>query len=172
MSVGRTHYQLVMAATVLTLLLAPGCILDPLERMCTRSKPDDADFAGRWVPSQSTLNDMRSAGRYDTSRETILTLNADHTFELENMPDWWNNLERTPDRTPGQSHGAFISYSGKWQTSSVLRAPCWGIELNTALVSTTIDLLNQGAPYSIYTTIGDPDERHRMVLVRMGEPGR
>lgn len=125
-----------------------------------RQKPLEADLVGRWVPTVQTLTDMRSYGGYAISTHELV-LNADKTFSIKNMPDWWAT-------DFGESKKGFQSASGKWALSSAAGGRDWGIDL---VVGTSgigfVHIRNQKPPYMIHIGIGDPDNGHFMLFERL-----
>jgi hypothetical protein len=75
-------------------------------RLVTR-KPDRKDLIGTWVIDQATTEDMRTRGRYDVSRPTRITLHDDDSFEMTDMPDWYQDVS-------GKPHGGLVNLNGKW----------------------------------------------------------
>jgi hypothetical protein len=85
-----------MTRTFLFLPLAlflSGCMnfgIEWSELSYTRKKPNQRDVIGTWVPTAATIKDLQERGRYVVSRHE-LTLRADGTFVIVNMPDWWTD---------------------------------------------------------------------------------
>src|SRR4051812_13835432 len=95
-----------LAAVTFPFLLSSCCLPTWPELQYTRTKPSDAEIIGNWLPTGETITDIRKRGRYPVT-EHELTLRADHTFTMRNMPDWWLNGF-------GESHGHFDSGEGTW----------------------------------------------------------
>jgi hypothetical protein len=121
----------------------------------TRQEPGKVDLVGIWVPDEATLQLMHQNGRYDTRVQPRLTLRADGSFELVNMPDWWTN-------NFGESHGEFESYSGNWLISK--SGQVWNVELRPPSGTRFAGLIGQSPPYRIDFTIGDADENESMIF--------
>ena len=124
-----------------------------------RQKPLEANVAGKWVPTAQTLEDMRNKGGYAISTHELV-LNADKTFFMRNMPDWW--------ATDLESKKGFQSASGRWMLSPATGGSDWGIDL---MVGTSgigfVHVRNQKPPYLIHIGIGDPDNGHYMLFERI-----
>jgi len=86
-----------------------------------RQKPRDADLVGTWVPTAESLKFMRTEGGYVISTHELV-LNADKTFLVRNMPDWWKT-------DSGESRKGFDSASGRWELSLATGDRDWGITL-------------------------------------------
>lgn len=118
----------------------------------TRSEPNKSDLVGTWTPDRASLGDMRTRGHYDPNVEPKLILRADDSFDLINMPDWWENGF-------GESHGTFRAYSGKWGVSQEI-SKFWQLFLS----GRNVELFGQKAPYRLNFIIGDPDSDESMVF--------
>jgi hypothetical protein len=125
-----------------------------------RQRPLEADLAGKWVPTAQTLEDMRNTGGYAISTHELF-LNADKTFFMRNMPDWWAT-------DFGESKKGFKSASGRWTLLPATGGGDWGIDL---VVGTSgigfLHVRNQKPPYLIHIGIGDPDNGHYMLFERI-----
>jgi hypothetical protein len=129
----------------------------------TRTRPIEAELAGRYVPSGSTLADMRSRGRYDVSAaKTNLILRDDASFEMIEMPDWWLH-------SSGESWQGYHHWSGTWSIKQNSSDKTWSLALTTGQMTTSADLANQKPPYAIYFVLGDPDEHEGMTFVKANE---
>src|ERR1700730_2014747 len=74
----------------LSVVLLNGCIFD--WHTYTRSRPDQKDLVGTWLPDAKTIDDMRTKGGYDVlNGKTRILLREDGTFEAFDMPDWWHD---------------------------------------------------------------------------------
>ena len=104
---------------------------------------------------------MRERGGYDVSKLTRITLSDDGSFEIVNMPDWWNNGF-------GDSQRGFSSFSGRWALSN--NAGYWRIGLSFFNTRRFINLvghkLGGSPPYYLEVLVGDPDSGDKMVFVR------
>lgn len=136
-------------------------VFSPYKLVSTR--PEDTDIAGIWIADESTLNDMRTRGKY---RETVvpkLIFHADGKFQMENMPDWWRDGF-------GRSTGGFQTGEGTWKLEQ--NRCCWtiGLLLKSHNVSTDFGLREHrsgGDPkFIIERMIGDPDSDDTMTFVR------
>lgn len=124
----------------------------------TREEPAREALVGVWLPDEHTARDMKERGRYDTSAfPTKLIFNADGSFEMVNMPDWWADGY-------GQSQGSFHSARGQWRVAR--RGEFWGIELASANGTTEMRLTGQEPPYQIEIVLGDPDTGQSMFFSR------
>jgi len=122
----------------------------------TTVPPNKADLVGTWVPDASTLKEMSSKGGYDSSVKTALVLRNDGTFELSNMPDWWNTAF-------SESNSKFNQYSGRWSISQH-DSQFWHLTLEWTVAARVVDLFGQHPPHQIAFRIGDPDNDRWMVF--------
>jgi hypothetical protein len=157
----RTAYR-----TLLFLPLAlflSGCMNNGIEwseLSYTRKKPNQADVIGTWVPTATTVKDLREVGGYVISKHELI-LRADGTFTMVNMPDWWSGRN--------EPKKGFESGSGKWQLLQDNNVwTVWDIELDFSefVVANAIHLQRQKPPYLLHITVGDPDSGHYMLFER------
>ncbi len=144
-------------AVVLCLIVSAGCI--SLPQNYTRTEPDREQLVGTWVPDQATLRDLRERGGYDTTATIQVTLERDGSFQITNMPDWW-------DDSFGRSYKSFNSYFGKWEILHPQGAGIWQIMFEDSRYRRPVDLLNNTPPYRLYFIVGDPDEDRGMTFVK------
>jgi hypothetical protein len=123
----------------------------------TRKEPKKSDLLGTWVPDKSSLRVMQSEGGYDVYIQPKLILKADDTFELTNMPDWWDN-------GLGKSRQGFQDYSGSWGVSTYGDTGFWHLDLKSSSKTRSVNLMGQTVPYRIEFTIGDPDSNVSMIF--------
>jgi hypothetical protein len=155
-----------LVPAVLVVLLVSGCFLPTgPELHYTRRKPSEAELIGSWRPTAEAVRDIRHRGRYATT-EHELTLRADHTFTMRNMPDWWRNGF-------GEPHGQFESGDGTWQLASDRNVwQIWVVQLHFSnfaghmALNTSVHLYHQRPPYLIFIGVGDPDEAEGMLFER------
>ena len=130
------------------------------ELQFARQKPLETELVGTWVPTTQTLEDMRGNGGYSISTHELV-LNADKTFAMKNMADWWAT-------DFGESKKDFQSTAGRWTLSPADGGRDWGIAL---IVGTSeialVHVRNQVPPYLIHIGIGDPDNGHFMLFERI-----
>lgn len=156
----RLFIELVHGIFLICLLvLGPlACRVPTLDQLnYTRNEPKKSDLLGTWVPNQSSLREMESSGGYDTSVQPKLILKADGTFELVNMPDWWDNGF-------GRSNKSFQDYSGSWGLSTYGNTGRWDIDLKSLSRMRSVNLIGQSPPYRIEFIIGDPDSSVSMIF--------
>jgi len=131
------------------------------ELQFAHQKPKDADLIGKWVPTVQTLQDMRTKGGYAISTHELV-LNADKSFLMKDMPDWWATEW-------GESKSGFQSSSGKWALfSNPTCGYCWGVDLvvGTAEIG-FVPIRNRRPPYLLHIGIGDPDNGQFMLFKRV-----
>jgi hypothetical protein len=152
------------------LLALTGCPVNlDTERMPT-TPPNRADLVGIYRPTADTLTYIRKEGGY-AEREMSLTLKADGTFELENLPDWWHTEWGKPE-------GGFDSGSGQWDLE---KSQDWW-ELNLSFTDTKRFakpeagrqgfgplLIGHAAPYIIAFPFGEPDNGREMQFERAAD---
>ncbi len=149
---------LISSLALLASCYNPGEIVEEIQ--FARQKPLEADLVGKWVPTAHTLTDMRSNGGYAISSHELV-LNADKSFSMKNMPDWWAT-------DSGESKRGFQSVSGRWALSPSTGGGDWGVDL---LVGNSgigfVHIRNQRPPYMIHIGVGDPDSGHFMLFERL-----
>ncbi|HEX6623316.1 MAG TPA: hypothetical protein VF064_06355, partial [Pyrinomonadaceae bacterium] len=98
---------------------------------------------------------------YDVSRLTRITLSDDGSFEIVDMPDWWNNGF-------GKSYRGFASFSGRWALSNI--GGHWRIGLSFFGTRRFLNLVEHkmggSPPYCVEIIVGDPDSGDEMIFVR------
>lgn len=139
-----------------------GCMNNGInlsELSFTRAKPNPTDLIGTWVPTNATIADLKENGKYVISTHE-LTLKADGTFSMVNMPDWWRT-------NFGESKKGFDSGGGKWQLYAD-KDPwtVWAVELDFPkfTVPNAIHVTHQKSPYLLHIWVGDPDSGHAMLF--------
>jgi hypothetical protein len=157
---------------LLVLIALTGCPVNlDTERMPT-APPNRADLVGVYRPTADTLTYIRKEGGY-AERDISLTLKADGTFEVENLPDWWRS-------DFGHPEGGFDSGSGKWDIEK--SQDWWGLNLSFSDMKrfakpaddgrgAGATLIGHAAPYDIAFTVGDPDSGHEMRFERVADSG-
>lgn len=151
------------AAILCTLtLLVASCDESTRYYNLTRTKPEQHDLVGVWVPDKATREYVRGKGGYDTSLETKLILEGSGVLKIVNMPDWWNDGF-------GMSHGKVQSEQGTWRLYQSSGSETW--EVSMALPSGTkfMNVLGQKPPYSMFLYVGDPDSGEMMTFTRNGD---
>lgn len=145
---------------ILLLSFGLACRVPSLDQLNhTRKEPKKSDLLGTWVPEKSSLRVMQSEGGYDVSIQPKLILKADDTFELINMPDWWDN-------GLGKSHKGFQDYSGSWGLSKYGNTDFWDVYLKLSSTRSA-NLIGQNPPYRIEFIIGDPDSNVSMIFEKL-----
>lgn len=153
------RYRRKTVLVFLVALLFLGCRPPTLDQLnYTRTRPKKADLVGIWIPNKSSLEYMQKNGGYDPAIQPKFVLRDDETFELSNMPDWWDNGF-------GESNKGFQSYSGKWIIND-FKEGFWKIELRPPSGTRVIDIIGQSPPYYLEFTIGDPDENNAMKFTK------
>lgn len=125
------------------------------------AEPNRAEIVGVWTPDPATVEDLRGRGGYDASVPVRLTLREDGTFELANMPDWWDNGF-------GKSYKGFSSASGRWELTN--GSGGWGVSLKYSGASRSAGLVEhkfRDSPrYYMEFILGDPDSGDAMIFAR------
>src|SRR5689334_20473618 len=91
---------------VIALCCLCGCQYDPYTSVYTTKEPKSQDVVGRYLPNRETCDYVLTKGRY-AQCDASITLSADGSFSITNMPDWWNSS--------GEPRGGFDSGTGKWK---------------------------------------------------------
>jgi hypothetical protein len=157
--------------SILLLPLLTGCGVNLDTERYPTAAPAAARLVGVYRPTADTTSFIKHEGGY-AEREISISLRADGTFSVENIPDWW--------RTDfGKPAGGFDSGSGTWKTAN--RQDWWALELafddTTGFASkdaeggllTEANLIAEQAQYDISLTIGDPDSGGEMRFHRVAD---
>jgi hypothetical protein len=150
----------------LTNLMCGFGAFDFASEQFTKTKPELMQLVGFYLPTPETWELINETGQY-TIQEPSLTISADDTFEMTNMPDWW--------RTDfGKSLGGTDSGKGKWSLSS--QNDWWQIELHFDITDfnsdpslsgdyvTYCEISGEQQPYSLWFYVGDPDDGRVMIF--------
>ena len=120
-----------------------------------------AEIVGTWTPDKATIDDLSARGGYDVSLPIQLTLRGDGTFEMANMPDWWDNGF-------GKSYKGFYSASGRWELTNGVGH--WAVSLKYSGASRPVSLVEhkfRDKPrYYMEFVLGDPDSGDEMIFAR------
>ena len=145
-----------ICVAICALLLLVACQYDPYTTEYTSHRPNESDLAGTYVATAETQELIRRAGTYP-ARDPRVTLGADHTFAIKDVPDWFV--------TEGDAGTKLVSGHGTWKLwrsqdwwtlmvefqessgQSVFKGP-FGMEFH---------LVGEKEPYLVHMTIGDPD---------------
>ena len=141
-------------------------MVDFKELNFARKKPSVEYIVGSWAPNKETIKYIRDEGKYPDVN-TKLIFRKDGTFNVVNMPDWWND-------PVGTSKKKMISGNGEWQfekyTTSLKYLDYWYIDLRFAkdhLGTLGIDIYGQKNPYMLFIRVGDPNSGNGMFFERL-----
>jgi hypothetical protein len=182
MSLVKSFCRFIFASSI-TLVLTGCPIANWHELNFTRHKPSEADLIGRWIPTAKTRKEILKRGKYPDAICEI-RINADGSFTMRNMPDWWRG-------GLGESHRRLESGSGVWKLSEPSstrmsasgkvyrhKDPWAGWELLLRFASfsgehpipsggaTSVRLCRQSPPYQMFFYVGDPDSGDAMLFER------
>jgi hypothetical protein len=165
-STNQTLSKAALAQIILLVLFLTSCNVPVDEyvgsyRLVT-NKPDRLDLIGKWIIDQATVKDMRVRGKYEVSRPTEIVLRADDSFEMINMPDWYQHGS-------GESHGGLLNFTGRWSLNG--DNGFWRVYLNVPTqFAPYFDLREpryKSQPrYLLEIVLGDPDSGERMTFVK------
>lgn len=146
------------------------CVCPSLDYLSfAKTKPGLSDMVGKYIPTANTLELMRDNGYYAVN-DISVTLSADNTFTMTNMPDWWNT-------DFGVSRGGFDSGNGQW--SIIEDQEWWSLSLDfdsridfnseksLEEFITIIPIAKNKPPYQLWFYIGDPDDEKIMIFERI-----
>jgi hypothetical protein len=165
-STNQTGSRSALAQIILLVLFLVSCNV-PVDEYVGRyrlvtNKPDRLDLIGTWIIDQATVKDMRMRGKYEVSRPTEIVLRADDTFEMINLPDWYQDVS-------GKSHGGLVSLSGKWRLNGDNGFWRVGLDVPTQFAP-YFDLREpryKSQPrYLLEIVLGDPDSGERMTFLK------
>lgn len=138
-----------------------------------KTRPDSAKLVGKYLPTVETLKLIRDEGHYEVgvNENIFISLLADGTFEMENMPDWWITDHGIPK-------GGKDSGTGKWSTVQHYQG-WWVLELDfdsrenfsskrgsSGLIA-QVPIVGNTPPYALWFYIGDPDSGDVMIFERL-----
>ena len=137
--------------------------MDTLE--FTTVQPLEDDLVGVYLPLDSTLELIKEGGYENT--ELKITINADGTFSMEQMPDWWN--------IPfGKSKDGYDSGTGTWEVETCQNWWCLKLHFDSqqnfnstpgeAGRTAHINLSGESQPYQLWFFVGDPDSGDIMIF--------
>ena len=138
-----------------------GCpMIDFKEFRFTHQKPEESELIGQWTPTKETLRDIHQRGHYRSDVTPLFVLNPDHTFIMQNIPDWYFE-------DFGRSHGQFRSVEGTWQLASQ-KSPwtVWTIRLDGPKGVSWLNIYGLRPPFQIFFRVGDPNEGYAMLFER------
>ena len=151
----------------LCLLMTSACLNNGIEwseLTFTRTRPSDKDLVGTWTPTSETFQNMKASGGYAISKHE-LTLSADGTFSMLNMPDWWSDGF-------GESHKQLESGRGTWRVAEAKNVyTIYVVNLLFPTGSVTVHVSRQRPPYLLHIILGDPDSGHYMLFEKREHPG-
>jgi len=115
------------------------------------------ELVGDWKPTDDSVTFLKKYGICCENKEIKLTLSADNSFVLTNMPDCWAN-------SSGECKGETFSYKGDWEIyhdKSYNR-----LHLKEISVIRSIPLVIRKGTTQIVFTFGDADEGREIYLVK------
>lgn len=152
---------LLQAITVLMSTLM--CVVPNLDtEYFAKSEPGHQDLVGEYRPTQATLQLLQDKGNYALV-DIVIYLMDDGSFQVTNMPDWWQDIT-------GESNGTFGSFQGAWNVAKAQE--WWELELDfdaDGITDMSLILVGQEAPYYLWRYIGDPDEGDVMIFERVND---
>lgn len=147
----RNRMKGYFAALAVSFLVA-SCGFDYTEAM-----PLESALIGRWTPTPKTLEMMKTKGHFNIT-EHFITVGADHTITMTNIPDCWRDYPAQPI-----DMGKLGDWKGAWSLDK--RTGKWGLDISGAGpngqgkmgYSGAITLKHQKPPYFLALHSGDPD---------------
>jgi hypothetical protein len=152
------------------LVIFAGCQYDPYTSVYTTTQPNTNDVVGVYVADTNTLDLIAKEGHYSAVSPSI-TLLADGTIIITNIPDWWLT-------SFGEPRGGFDSGRGTWTIQK--HQEWWALSVgfddteafssrnhNPGGLGTQMMLIGEKPPYRIHLTVGDPDEGKGMQFERL-----
>ena len=155
-----------VAVSALALLQAGCPMVDFKELRFTHQKPAESDLLGSWTPTEATVGDIQHRGHYSSEIRPLFVLRRDHTFSMQNMPDWYFDPF-------GESHGEVKSLEGTWQLASHKDLwTVWTIDLKepSGVVAASINVYRRKPPYLLFFRVGDPNDGYSMLFERIPQP--
>ena len=150
-------------------LLTITCVFPGLAReKFATSEPKIDDLNGKYIPTEETLKYIVNEGRYEVqANHVFIRLLPNRDFDMQNMPDWWLT-------DYGQSQGCLIIGQGKWDV--VKQQNRWELRFNflseshlclkkySSGLTTSVPIVGNSKPYSLWLYVGHPDSGHKMVF--------
>lgn len=156
-------------------LLLSACLREANPSNFTATPPEPQDLAGTYVPTEHTVELLRASGKYPVAKSSI-TLNANGTVNIVNVPDWW--LSSFMD-----AKGKFDNGIGQW---TIDKNKSWWLVLanfptTTASFTTRsvpakghvtamLSLVGQKPPYTLQMNISDPNAELVMQYQKVETP--
>ena len=150
------------AVLLLAALMLSACQRDSNPADYTLNAPEAKDLAGTYLPTTHTTELLRATGKYPVSNSSI-TLKADGTVTIVNVPDWWLS-------SFGEAKGKFDNGTGSWTIDKnknwwlvVASFPTTTAQFTTSAVpvqghvTAMLSLVGQDAPYTLQLSISDPN---------------
>ena len=165
------------AIVVFSSLLLAGCRPLPLLSYpwfwdYTSTKPKDADLVGAYKILKVRL--PSDLGRLVREKDPVLTLNADHTATLIDVPEFDGFGDDLVCRLSGSANWSLdhefsggLGWSVAFQSYHPTTKPTTR-ECQYENSVWTIFILSQHAPYRLYATVGDPDSDTGIEFNRIG----
>jgi hypothetical protein len=164
-SSSRKKYAHLACASLFLALLLAGCTLSPLAYPrfwdYTKVKPNDADMLGTYTFLKSSGSFGYGHG-YQGNRDISVTLHADHTASLSEMPSIEPDQYKTLCTYSGPAVWALDDHGDpdgdEWyvmietKQSADSKKKTWGPFTWWELL-----MLSRRPPYRLYKVIGDPD---------------
>lgn len=137
-------------------------------------QPKIEDLNGKYVPTKETLKYIVNEGRYEIEEDHVfIRLLPNGDFVMQSMPDWWLT-------DYGQSQGCLINGQGKWDV--VQEQNWWELRFDflsgsnlcskkySSGFTTSVPIIGNDKPYSLWFYVGDPDSGHIMIFQKIESP--
>ena len=146
---------------VAALLFVAACQYDPYTSEFTTHRPNESDLPGNYVATADTRDLIRRAGTY-AACDPQITLQADHTFAIKDVPDWFVTYGDAGTKLVSGSGTWELMQPGKWWTLMVEFHESTGQSVWKGRFGMEFNLVGEKPPYLVHMTIGDPDMGNAM----------
>ena len=135
----------------------------------TRTMPQESALIGRWTATPKTLEMMTTKGHFSLT-EHVITLGADHSIAMKNIPDCWRDYPPQPENM-----GKLGDWKGTWNVQPVQAV--WGLDLSGPGpdgrprwgCNGCLTLMHEKQPYELALHSGDVDSPIEMIFQREKE---
>ncbi|MEA3310349.1 MAG: hypothetical protein U9Q70_12685 [Chloroflexota bacterium] len=137
----------------------------------TKIEPDPQKMVGDYLPTEETLTLIAETGNYDL-QNTSVSLFADGTFEMQDMPDWWLTDYGEPGGEVDAGKGKWTISEHNWWWQIYLKFDSVSFNSRPDLSSgfgTHKDISGEQPPYSLWFYVGDLDKGRVMVFEQVVE---
>ncbi len=129
-------------------------------------EPDPNKIVGTWAATAASVETMEREGGY-APRIPTWTFQSDGTFVMEDMPDWWLDIQSHQRFDSGTGHWKLIETRADWGNDWEIMVSIQPMPGYPAGMGTTLALDAYRPNYTISVYLGDPDSGRVMEFTRV-----